>query len=127
MSQRLAVLYSHPGSYTRACLQALKAAHGWEIFAIHYSRSAEAPFAKEPLEGIAEVADRAGFDSAEAIAERVVRFKPDAVYMSGWMDKGYLHAARSLRREGIPVIAGSDTQYTGSWRQRVAELLLLGI
>lgn len=40
--------------------------------------------------------------------------------MSGWMDKTYLQAARILKKNGIPVIAGSDTQWKGNIRQKVA-------
>jgi glycosyltransferase involved in cell wall biosynthesis len=117
---KLALLYSHPGSYTRACLQALRDLYGWEILAIHYRRSAEAPFAEEPLQGMAECVDRADFADGPAIAGRVRSFGADVVQMVGWMDKGYLSAARILKRQGIPVVAGSDTQYTGSLRQWVA-------
>jgi glycosyltransferase involved in cell wall biosynthesis len=117
---RLALLYSHPGSYTRACVRALKEDYGWEILAIHYRRSAEAPFAEEPLQGVAECVDRAEFSNGAAIAGRVQSFGADVVQMVGWMDKGYLAAARILKRQGTMVVAGSDTQYTGSLRQWVA-------
>jgi len=123
MSQRLAVLYSHPSSYTRACFRVLKEDYGWEIFAIYYERSPEAPFAEEPFEGIAQMVKRSEFRSAEEIRQSVRKFKPDMVYIAGWMDKCYVQAARLLRKDGIPVVAGSDTQYTGKWRQQVARII----
>ncbi len=117
---RLAVLYSHPGSYTRACLSELKLAYDWEILAIHYLKSTEAPFAEEPLQGIAECVARSKFSRPQEIVDRICSFGADIVLMSGWMDKGYLAAARLLKRQGIPVVAGSDTQFTGSLRQWLA-------
>lgn len=117
--RKLAVLYTHPGSYTRACLRELKETWGWDILAIHYRRSVDVPFAKEPLDGVAECLDRGTFLNARAIARRVVESGARTVLMTGWMDKDYLAAARLLRREGIYVIAGSDTQFNGSIRQLI--------
>jgi glycosyltransferase involved in cell wall biosynthesis len=49
-------------------------------------------------------------------------FRPDAVLVSGWVDSGYNRLCRRLKAEGIPVVAGCDTQWKGSWRQHVAAL-----
>ncbi|MDA9830229.1 glycosyltransferase family 4 protein [Akkermansiaceae bacterium] len=120
-NKRLAILYSHPGSYTRACVKALVDGHGWDVLAIHYRKSSEAPFSDEPLQGIAQCHARDEFTSAQAIVDKVREFGAQVVFMSGWMDKGYLAAAKALRCEGVKVIAGSDTQWNGSLRQFVAE------
>lgn len=50
---------------------------------------------------------------------RLEEFKPDAVYMSGWMDSGYLSVARAMRQRGVPVIAGLDGQWEGTFRQHM--------
>lgn len=121
--RRLAVLYSEPGSYTQACLRTLRDSYGWEILAIHYPTSKDAPFAQNPLRKIAKCVDRTQLNSAAEITDCVRHFGAEILQIAGWMDRGYLAAARQLRKLGIPVIAGSDTQYSGSLRQKVASVV----
>jgi len=47
---------------------------------------------------------------------------PDIVYISGWMDRGYLFVAKEFRSKGIPVVTGFDDQWKGTVRQRIASL-----
>lgn len=48
---------------------------------------------------------------------------PELVYVSGWMDRGYLTVARMLRSRNIPVVMGLDGQWFGTLRQRLTALL----
>ncbi len=50
--------------------------------------------------------------------------KPTIVYVSGWMDKGYLRAIRKYRKEGgkFQVVCGIDDQWKGSLRQRFGQI-----
>jgi glycosyltransferase involved in cell wall biosynthesis len=50
--------------------------------------------------------------------------KPDVIYVSGWMDKGYLRAIRRYRAEGsrVQVVCGIDDQWKGTLRQRVGQI-----
>lgn len=54
------------------------------------------------------------------LKELVTSIKPDIVYISGWMDKGYLSAANVLRKKGVPIVCGFDDIWRGSLRQTVA-------
>jgi glycosyltransferase involved in cell wall biosynthesis len=59
----------------------------------------------------------------EEIETLVRQFNPQAIFMSGWLDKAYLQVARDLKREGVMIVAGSDTQWTGSLRQQVGQVI----
>jgi glycosyltransferase involved in cell wall biosynthesis len=48
---------------------------------------------------------------------------PDAVLISGWIDKDYLIVGRFFRKKGIPVVMVSDTQWKGHLRQHIASLV----
>lgn len=89
---------------------------------VHWPKVGEAPFEEAIYGHIDHRVEKRGLDY-RAIAEPVMEFGPDVVLISGWMDKDYLRAARVLRKQGIPVIAGSDTQYTGSLRQYIGALI----
>lgn len=118
MKPKICFLYSRLSGYTAACQAQLKARYGAELMVVHWPVVSNAPF----REGIfAHIDHRISKDqvATTALLERVRTFAPDVIIMSGWMDKDYLKIARAMRKEGIPVIAGSDTQWTGQWRQRV--------
>ncbi len=117
------VLYSNPGGYTYACLRSLAEDHGVCIRAITYGNAADAPYVFENHPFEVPPAPRADFANAREIVDHVLEFSPDAVYVSGWMDKDYLRAARMLRKEGVVVIAGIDTQWKGGFRQMLATLV----
>ncbi len=119
--KRLAVLYSNLAGYTAACLRALKDEYGTELLVYHWPIAANAPYAPDTFAFIDEAITKKD-QSAGEIAERVRAFAPDAVLMSGWMDKTYLAAARRIRALGIPVVAGCDTQWRGTLRQQAAAL-----
>lgn len=121
--KRFALMYTRPGSYTRACLNALRSRYGVEIFAVDYPLSEKAPYKVSPLSGVAKLACKTEFEDAAQLADQILKFEPDAVYISGWADKLYLAAAKLIRKAGIPVISGLDAQYKGTFRQQVATKL----
>jgi glycosyltransferase involved in cell wall biosynthesis len=67
--------------------------------------------------------DRSAHSSAQ-IVEFAMDLRPDVVYVTGWMDKGYFPALRRLKALGIPVVAGLDGQWTGSLRKYLACLVM---
>lgn len=122
--KRFALMYTRPGSYTRACLAALRSKYDVDVFAVEYPLSEKAPYTVSPLSGVAELACKTEFQDAAQLADRILKFGPDAVYISGWADKLYLAAAKIIRKSGVPVISGLDAQYKGTLRQQVATKLV---
>tara|TARA_B100000780_G_scaffold66700_1_gene43961 strand:+ start:13056 stop:14066 length:1011 start_codon:yes stop_codon:yes gene_type:complete len=51
------------------------------------------------------------------------KVNPDIIYVSGWMDKGYLYVTKRMKKTGIPVVTGFDDIWTGSLRQRIGTLI----
>lgn len=117
---RISILYTSPGSYTRSCLKSLIDIHGASIRAIVYKPSTNAPFKEPILKGVADYKYREQFPSSTEIANWLLDFKPDCVLVSGWSDKEYLKAAKIIRKKGILVIGMMDTQFRGSFRQKLA-------
>ncbi|MEM7791066.1 MAG: glycosyltransferase family 4 protein [Verrucomicrobiota bacterium] len=50
-------------------------------------------------------------------------YKPDAILTSGWMFREYLRPCRDFRKVGGVVVAFSDTQFEGRFKQRLGFLL----
>lgn len=119
---RLVVLHARLSGYMVACLSALKRRTGADILLIRYPVAQNAPFDERYFADIDHVMDRTAQTNADLV-RAVDRFRPDAVLMSGWFDQGYLAVARHMRARGVPVVAGCDTQWDGSWRQHVGRLI----
>lgn len=101
-----------------SCWQALHERHGAELLVYHYEPASAAPFQFGAMGWIRYRLPRRGV-SVEEMIRRLVEFQPEAIYMAGWLDRGYLSVARAMRRLGVPVIAGLDGQWRGTLRQRV--------
>ena len=117
--KRIAILYSNLSGYTAACQRALKERATAELLVVHWPIATEAPFDDGVYAHIDYRYTRDKHDTSSLMA-LVSDFQPDVVLMSGWMDSGYMATAKDQRKKGVLVIAGSDTQWTGSVRQRLA-------
>jgi len=116
--RRIGVLFSRLSGYMAACLKALKESHDVELLVYCWPTSTEAPFDAGHFNWIDQLYVKTGVTRAE-IASNLASFTPDALFIVGWMDQDYLHVARTFKKKGIPVIAGSDTQWEGTVRQQV--------
>lgn len=62
--------------------------------------------------------------SDDGILDLLRQVQPDIVYVSGWMDKGYLRAISRYRASGgrTQVVCGIDDQWKGSLRQYIGRI-----
>jgi len=120
--RKIAILYSGLSGYAAACQRALKEHYGIELLVVHWPIAPEAPFDEELFDFIDYRYDKSKL-TTQSLLDLVEDFHPDALFVSGWMDKSYLKVARKIKRKGIPVIAGADTQWKGNWRQRLGGIL----
>lgn len=62
--------------------------------------------------------------SDENLLDLLCSRNPDIIYVSGWMDKGYLQAIRRYRSKGykVQVVCGIDDQWKGTLRQRFGQI-----
>ena len=121
--KRIAVLYSELSGYMAACLRVLKDSYGIELLVFRWPVVSNAPFEEKAMFGWIDRLYDKGNMRAEEILGIVEQFEPDGLFIPGWMDADYLKVARVMKRRNVPVIAGSDTQWTGSLRQRVSKHL----
>lgn len=120
--RRVTVLFSRLSGYMAACLKTLRQDYGVVLQVICHPPAPDAPFDRRHFEWVDELRERTMLDDA-SLHEAVESFDPHAIFMSGWLDSGYLEVARSFKSRGIPVVAGSDAQYTGSLRQRLGQVV----
>lgn len=113
-------LYTELAPYFLACVERLVRDHGAEVHIVRWPVNTEAPFELRFGDRI-RVYDRPEYDDA-ALLDLATRIDPDAVFTSGWVDKGYLRSCRALRRRGKPAVMCSDTAWRGDLRQLAATI-----
>ena len=116
MKKRIAILHSHPAPYFLACLRTLHDIHGAEILAVFWESERDIDFLTDTSRFIANMYRRQDL-STEQLVDILSNFCPDAIYLAGWMDRGYLRAGYVFKKRGVPVIAGLDNQWRGTFRQ----------
>lgn len=117
------MLYSELSGYMAACLKALKSRFEVELLVYRWPVAKDAPFDEQDTFGWIDQLYSKDDQKAEEILRTVEAFAPDGVFIPGWMDQDYLKVARVMKRRRIPVVAGSDTQWQGTLRQRASKYL----
>ena len=88
-----------------------------DVFIIRWPVNEEAPFAINIPEEI-KIIERNQLSSQQLI-EVVRTIKPDAVFCSGWVDKGYLKVVKELYGS-VPTVVSMDNHWKGSLKQLIA-------
>ena len=117
----LVFLYSEVMGYTEAGINAIVKNYNATVSVVSWDKNKLTPF-KLRNEPNVTYYDRSQFNNQELI-NLVRRINPIALYVSGRMDKGYLHVASVFKGKGIKIICGLDNQWLGRPRQYVAILL----
>ncbi|MEZ9872028.1 glycosyltransferase family 4 protein [Vibrio sp. 10N.261.51.C6] len=119
---KIFILHSRLSGYMAACWRELAQAHNVDIVACIWPNQHDAPFDESGFTGIGQLLDRRE-ETSETLLAKINEFKPDAILTSGWIDKDYVKVCKAIKGTGIPIIAGSDTQWKGSLRQKIASFI----
>ncbi len=115
--KRILFLYTELAPYFLACVDRLVKDHNVEVHIVRWPVNKEAPFELVSGDRV-KVHERDEDD--RALLKLAGDLAPDAVFASGWVDKGYLKVCRALRAQGKPVVMCSDTAWRGDARQIAA-------
>lgn len=120
MKKRLLFLYSSLNGFVVSTLRALHATGKCQaIDIIHWDRGKTSGNCFQTEEsGFASFFCRSQFDVGSLISF-LEQKNPDIIYISGWMDQGYLTALREYRSKNSnnTTVCGIDDQWRGSCRQ----------
>jgi glycosyltransferase involved in cell wall biosynthesis len=93
------------------------------ISVIHHSDSGNGNLFSLKTKSNIRYYSRADF-SKEKLYDFIVRFKPVGIYVSGWVDKGYIYSIRKYKGDyNCKVIVGIDDQWRSKWRQRIGSFI----
>ena len=91
--KRLAVLYSELSGYIMACFDKLRSEHDVELLVFRWPIVDEAPFDEGQYTSIDSLYSKASY-TVDQINSVIDEFNPQAIIMSGWMDRDYMRVAR---------------------------------
>jgi glycosyltransferase involved in cell wall biosynthesis len=113
-------LYAELMGYQIPVFRELVENYQTEIHVVHWDKKKLTPYTPPESKNIAYY-KRSEYNLSE-LEKLVNKIKPELVYVSGWMDSEYLKVCKKLRKNNIPVVAGSDTQYRGGLRQNIGRI-----
>jgi glycosyltransferase involved in cell wall biosynthesis len=125
---KILYLYTELLGYNLPIFERLVNEYGATVDVIHWSQNKLTPFLPSEHTDSAKITfhDRSIFTPKE-IVDFVTQLSPDLVYVTGWMDRGYFPALRKLKSMGVTIVAGLDSQWTGSMRQQIGAMLIRGL
>lgn len=119
---KILYLYTEVMGYNLPIFDQLVSHFSATVDVFHWNENKLTPFVPEVSEGVT-FHQRSSY-SVEEIISFATKLSPDVVYISGWQDKGYLRVAQKLKSLDVPIVAGLDSQWTGSLRQHIGAQLI---
>lgn len=117
-------LYSELVGYTEGTLRKITElkpdAH---ITAVYWDKKKLSSYKQEKIDRVQYI-PRSSL-STRQLKDLLISLSPEIVYVSGWMDKGYLKAIYSLKRKNkqSKVVVGIDAQWHGTIKQKLTSII----
>ncbi|TMX58614.1 glycosyltransferase family 4 protein [Vibrio rotiferianus] len=84
---------------------------------VYWDKKIKTPYTPSSVKGV-NYLPRSSF-SPNQLVSLIIEGRYDIIFVSGWMDKGYMKAVYSARKLGIPVVTGFDDWWKGTVKQRI--------
>lgn len=117
---KILYLYSELVGYQIPVFKVYVTSYSAEVHVISWDKNKLKPFVPINTRGV-HYYKRSEY-STSGLIELSKKIAPEIIYISGWMDHGYLKVARYFKKRNIKVITGLDDKWRGSFRQRLGSL-----
>ncbi len=118
---KILFLYSEYVPYLDGLMRHLVVDHGSTVRVVSWDKNLLKPHSIPQIQGVS-FENRSQFTVAQLV-NVIEGFKPRIIYISGWMDHGYLKAVKKARnREEFTTVCGFDDNWFGTPRQRLGAL-----
>lgn len=118
---KILYLYAEIMGYQIPVLKQYVDEYNAEVDVVHWDHKKLTPYTPPNISGI-NYYKRSEYN-LERLMDLATESKPDIVYVSGWMDKDYMSVCKFLKNRGVLIVAGSDTQWKGTLKQKLASFL----
>lgn len=120
---KVVFLYSRIVSYVEGMLKGIERIEKTtQISVIHWDHNKKLPHKLDPNTNI-KYYSRSSFDN-NSIFDFLVKEEPELIYISGWMDSGYITATKKYKKinKVVKVVAGIDDQWNNTIRQNLGSI-----
>ncbi len=118
---RILLLYSEYVNYLDGLMERLVQEYHAEVRVVSWDKNLLKPASTVTIPGV-KFQNRSEL-STKQMVELIESFNPDLVYISGWMDPGYLAAVGKARnRKNFNTVCGFDDNWVGTLRQRLGAI-----
>lgn len=117
---KILYLYSELMGYQIPIFKEYILNYGAEVHVIHWDKQKFTPYIPPVIDGVYYY-KRSEY-STNQLQKLVTDIDPKIIYISGWMDIGYLKVVRIMRQHGIPVVSGFDDIWWKTLKQRIASI-----
>tara|TARA_B110000037_G_C17095772_1_gene495928 strand:+ start:711 stop:1751 length:1041 start_codon:yes stop_codon:yes gene_type:complete len=119
---KIVFLYSELVGYLMPIFRLLISKYNFEVHVIHWDKEKKIkPYEPDHIKGVYYYPS-SNFSKFQ-ILNLCVTINPDIIYISGWMDKSYLHTAKYFKNLGIPIVTGFDDRWLGTLRQKIGAFI----
>ncbi len=118
---KILYLYSELAAYNIPVFKTLTNKYNALLHVVSWDKKKLKPYEAPEIENV-HYYQRSEF-SSDSLLTLAKNIKPDIIYVSGWMDKGYFKTLRFFKNNNIPIVIGFDDQWVGSIRQRLGIVL----
>lgn len=119
---RMLYLYTEIMGYQMPILGELINRYSAEVHVIHWDYNKLTTYIPPEMAGVT-FHKRSTF-AKDSLVKFVENLNPDLAYISGWQDRGYLPAAKLLRKKRKPVVVGFDDLWKGTIRQYIGSAFI---
>lgn len=118
---KILYLYAEIMGYQMPILKEYVDRYNATVHVVHWDKNIYTPYVPPKIKGVIFF-KRSTFKS-KSLINHITNFQPDIIYISGWMDKGYLKTVIKFRRKGIPIVCGFDDIWLKTIRQKIASVI----
>jgi len=120
--RKIVILYAELQAYNIPVFQEFINQYNTDVWIVRWDQNLKIKYTP-PLLPHLWIHQRSDFEE-DSLYQFIKNTSPDLILTSGWMDPVYLNVCKKIRKEfKTPVIALSDTQWRGTWRQWIARFV----
>ncbi|MEN2489799.1 glycosyltransferase [Flavobacterium sp. B11] len=118
---KILYLYSELVGYQIPILKEYVSQYNAEVHVMSWDKKKIKPYVPELIEGVTYY-KRSEYNN-EQILSLTLDINPDIIYISGWMDKGYLYVTKRMKKQNVPIVTAFDDIWKGTLRQKVGAFI----
>ena len=118
---KILYLYSELVGYQIPIFQHYVENYNAEVYVVSWDKKKLKPYTPPNILGVTY--HKRSKYSKEELLELALKFNPDIIYISGWMDKSYLYVTKRFKKRGVPIVTAFDDIWVNSIRQKIGAFI----